>query len=152
MQMVGRLFILLCLGMLAFGTAAQSLLATQALSFGSFSPGGSSGTVTVGTAGARSAAGGAILIPSGSGQAAVFTVSGSANATYAIELPANGVVALTSGIYSMAVNSFTSSPALTGQIGGGGSQTLRVGATLSVSGNQASGSYSGSFNVTLVYN
>ena len=124
---------------------------TQALTFGSFVA-GTGGTVIMSAAGARSPGGGVILVPSGSGSAASFNVTGDPNATYAITLPANDVVSLTSGANTMAVNNFTSNPASGGQLSIGGSQTLTVGATLSVGSNQASGSYSGSFSVTVNYN
>ena len=125
---------------------------TQPLAFGSVvAASGGSVTVAVNPLG-RSGSGGVVLLPSGSWSAASFSVTGDPSATYAITLPANGVVALTSGANSMAVDNFTSSPAATGQLGGGGSQTLMVGATLSVAGNQASGSYSGSFTLTVNYN
>jgi hypothetical protein len=92
------------------------------------------------------------LVSSGAGAAASYTVGGTSSLTYAITLPSPGVVVLTSGPNSMAVNNFSSSPASAGVIGGGGTQTLSVGATLTVGGNQATGSYSGSFNVTVEYN
>lgn len=131
--------------------AAIAISNTQALGFGKFVA-GSGGTVTVSPAGGRSASGGVVLVPSGPGAAAQFIVSGDANVSYAISLPGNGVVVLTSSANSMAVNNFTSSPSSTGTLGAGGSQTLSVGATLSVGSNQASGSYSGTFDVTVNYN
>lgn len=130
---------------------AQTVTATQALTFGSFAA-GTGGTVTVSAAGGRSRGGGVILVPSGGGSAALFSVSGDPSATYAISLPGNGVVSLTSGPNSMAVNNFTSNPALAGQLSIGGAQTVMVGATLSVGGQQASASYSGTFDVTVNYN
>jgi len=152
MQKISRVFSLAWVGTIASLSCAQSILPTQALSFGSFAPGTGSGTVTVSPTGVRSAGGGVSLVPSGSGQAASFLVTGNADAGYAITLPGNGEVSLTSGPHSMAVTTFTSSPSPAGQLGGGGSQTLTVGATLSVGPNQAGGSYSGSFIVTVVYN
>lgn len=131
--------------------AAIAIVNTQALAFGKFVA-GSGGSVTVSPGGVRSASGGVVLVPSGAGTAAQFAVSGDANLTYAISLPGNGVVSLTSGSNSMALNNFTSSPNLTGALSVGGSQTLAVGATLSVGSNQASGSYSGTFDVTVNYN
>ena len=125
---------------------------TQPLAFGSIVA-ASAGSVTVAVnPSGRTASGGVVLLPSGTWSAASFTVTGDPSATYAITLPANDLVALTSGANSMAVNNFTSSPGSTGQLGGGGSQTLMVGATLSVANNQATGSYSGSFTVTVNYN
>ena len=131
-----------------------AISATRALAYGSFAA-GSGGTVTLSAAGVRSASGGVILVPSGSWSAALFSVTGDPSVTYSITLPANGVVSLTSGANTMAVDNFTSNPSATtpstGLLSAGGSQTLSVGATLSVGSNQASGSYSGSFSVTVNY-
>jgi hypothetical protein len=125
---------------------------TQALAYGSFVAGsGGSVIVAVNPLG-RSASGGVFLVPSGIWSAGAFSVTGDPNLTYAITLPADGVVVLTSGANTMAVNGFISNPAPTGQLSLGGSQTLMVGATLSVSSNQVSGSYSGSYSVTVDYN
>jgi hypothetical protein len=150
MQELSRLITLACAIGITSVSLAQTISITataQALSFGSFSPGGGSGTVTVTPAGARIPGGGVILVPYSSGQAALFTVSGDPNLTYSITLPGNLDVSLTSFSNSMVVNSFASSPAGAGQLSGGGSQNLLVGATLSVGGNQASGSYTGTYNV-----
>lgn len=124
---------------------------TQELSFGRFVA-ASGGSVVLSPGGARSATGAVELIASGPGTPAQYVVSGDPNLTYAISLPADGTVALTSGANTMPVNSFTSSPGLTGTLGGGGTQALAVGATLSVGSAQAGGTYSGSFDVTVIYN
>ena len=154
MKTLSLLFALACAAITASTGWAQTLVANQALAFGSFAPGASSGTVTISAAGARSSGGGVFLVPSGAGSAASYTVGGTSSLTYAITLPSPGVVVLTSGPNSMAVNNFTSNPAGAGLIGGGGTQTLTVGATLSVgaASSQPTGSYSGSFNVTVEYN
>lgn len=131
--------------------AAIVIVNTQALAFGSFAA-ASGGSVTVSAGGMRSVGGGVALLSAGAGTAAQFAVSGDANVTYAISLPADGTVSLASGTNSMAVNTFTSSPSPTGTLGAGGAQTLSVGATLSVGSNQAIGSYSGTFDVTVNYN
>jgi hypothetical protein len=131
--------------------AAIAISNTQELVFGKFAT-GSGGSIIVSPAGARSASGGVVLLPSSSGIAAQFSVSGDASATYTISLPDDGTVSLASGANSMAVNTFTSSPSPTGTLGAGGTQTLSVGATLTVSGNQPIGSYSGAFVVTVDYN
>ena len=126
--------------------------ATQSLGFGSFVA-GSGGTISVAVnPPGRSSVGGVLLLPSGSWSGASFSVTGDPAAAYAVTLPVDGTVALTSGPNTMLVNGFISSPAATGQLGAGGSQTLRIGATLSVGNNQTSGSYSGSFSVMVEYN
>jgi hypothetical protein len=134
-------------------TAAEiSIQNTQGLSFGSFVA-GSGGTVTVSPSDTRSAGGGVMLMSLSAGAAARFTVSGDALATYTIQLPGNNFVKLTGPGAEMAVNDFTSSPSgAGGDLGLTGSQTLTVGATLSVGSGQASGSYSGTFTVTVNYN
>lgn len=131
---------------------ALSLQNTRALSFGSFVA-GAGGTVTISPAGDRSATGSVVLIPSGGGQSAEFTVQGDPNATYSIDLPADGTVVLTGPGADMALTNFTSSPSgAGGQLGASGSQALSVGATLHANDGQASGSYSGSFSVIVNYN
>ena len=152
MKKFGLLFVLACVIAAAPVSWAQTVTATQALAFGSFAAAAVAGTVTVTAGGTRSSGGGVILVPSGGGGAASFSVTGSPGATYAITLPSNGSVLLSSGSNTMGVNNFTSSPTSNGQLSGGGSQTLMVGATLSVGASQARGSYSGTFDVTVNYN
>lgn len=147
-----RWCVLVCAAAATSISAAQTVSALQTLSFGSFAAGAGGGTVTIGAGGARSQVGGVTLLSSAPGSASLFSVTGTPSATYAITLPANGVVTLTAGAASMAVNNFISSPGLTGALNGGGSQALSVGATLSVGSHQASGAYTGSFDVTINYN
>jgi len=93
--------------------AAIAISNTQGLTFGKFVA-GSGGSVTISPGGVRSASGGVVLVPSGAGAAAQFAVSGDANLTCAISLPAAGT--LTSGANSMTVGTFTSSPSPTGTL------------------------------------
>lgn len=129
----------------------MAITPVQGLAFGKFVA-GTGGTVTVSVSGGRSASAGVVLVPSGTGATAQFSVTGDPSRTYALSLPANGAVLMTSGASSMAVNNFTGSPALSGQLSGGGTQTVSVGATLSVGSDQPHGSYSGTFDVTVNYN
>lgn len=130
---------------------AISISNTQALAFGKFAA-GSGGSVTIAPSGARSAMGGVALLSSSGGSAAQFTVSGDANFTYSISLPANGTVFLTNGGgQTMSLNNFSSSPGTVGQLSVMGNQTLSVGAALNVGNNQATGAYSGSFDVIVNY-
>lgn len=124
---------------------------TSPLAFGSFAA-GNGGTVTVSTSGICSTGGDVILVLQNCAPAG-FTVSGDANFTYIIDLPANDFVTLTGPGNDMVISNFTSNPsAADGLIGSGGSQVLSVGGTLGVGSNQAPGSYSGSFTVIVNYN
>lgn len=138
----------------AMPAMAQTISGSTALSFGSFVA-GSGGTVAVSANSLRTATGNVTLINSGPGAASQSTVTGTAGSTYSITLPANGVVFLSDGnSNTMAVNNFVSNPVATSGSTGllsAGSQTLYIGATLGVSNNQPPGSYSGTFNVTVVY-
>jgi len=128
-----------------------SISADTALDFGAFSP-STGGTVTIATDGARSSTGAVVLSSTDTGNNGVFTVTGQASATYAITLPSDGTVTIDSGANSMDVDTFTSNPSGTGTLSGGGSQTLNVGATVTVGSSQAAGSYSGTFDVSVEYN
>ncbi len=131
--------------------SSQTIGAVANLSFGSFLA-GSGGTVVVSPAGARSQTGGVLLLGQGPGAAAQLNVVGTANATYSITLPDNNTVTLSDGNgHAMTVNSFVSSPPATGTLSAGGTQSIRIGATLIVGANQAPGGYSGAFNVTVNY-
>jgi len=147
-RMMGLLLLIIALPGLAQDLMINN---TQGLIFGSFAA-GSGGTVTVSSNNVRSASGDVFLFPLGQVSAASFTLSGSPNASYTIELPANNFVKLTAPGGEMVVTDFTSSPSITGQLNGAGSQNLTVGATLIVEGNQAPGAYEGSFSVVVNYN
>lgn len=131
---------------------------TSDLVFGRLAVGAVGGGVTVNTAGVVtfSGAGNTLVQPlgnTGNPRAAEFTVSGEAGFTYSVTLPANGTVTLSDGgSNTMPVNAFVSDPAGTGTLSGAGSSPLKVGATLSVGNNQAPGTYTGTFNVTVAYN
>lgn len=131
---------------------AISIGTTQGLAFGDFVA-GNGGSVSVATGGARSTTGGVFLIPSSEGIAARFTITGSTLATYTIQLPANDTIMLTGPGIDMAVNDFISTPSgAGGQLDASGTQILNVGATLLVGSGQASGDYTGNFNVIVEYN
>lgn len=137
----------------AHAQADLTLTKTADMNFGDVIAGGTSGTVvlTASASPSRSVTGGAELGNPTNVSSATFTVGGEAGFTYAITLPSTDVT-ITSGINSMIVNTFTSSPSGTGTLTGG-SETLYIGATLNVGAFQASGSdYTGSFDVTVAYN
>lgn len=122
------------------------LLWVQDMDFGEAAP--STGATTV-TIAADGTVGGDAIGKAGSPQEARFSVSGLAGQTYAIDLPTVPET-LTSGAGdTMTVSGFVSdadgvATALAKEFG--------VGATLNIGAEQAAGSYSGSFNVTVSYN
>ena len=120
------------------------------LRFGDIFTGPLAGTVILSPAGARTATGGAGLGALSPVGPATFTVTGAANATYAINLPAT--ITLTAAGGTLTVSPVTSTPSPTGLLGATGQQTLALGGTLNVAANQADGDYAGTFNVTVAYN
>lgn len=131
-----------------------SIVKNVNLDFGNVAVTSIGGTVVMSPAGIRSVTGGLTLpVITGTVTAASFAVAGEGSYTYAITLPA-AATTITSGVNTMTVNTFTSSPTPTGTLSAGGSQTLTVGATLNVNASQAPGTYiSGSgFDVTVNYN
>ncbi len=142
----------------AQGTASATIVqaigisAGDALRFGNAAPDAvNPGTVIVGTDGSRSNTGGVTLSEMAAYGAASFEVSGDPNATYTITLPAS-ILLSDGGENQMTVDGFVSNPNGTGTLSGAGSQTINVGATLNVSAGQATGSYSGTFEVSVDYN
>lgn len=138
--------------MTAHGWAQEiAIQNTRGLSFGSFAA-GSGGSVAVSPSGLRSAGGDVLLIRSGEGRAAEFTLTGVAQATYTIQLPSDDFVTLTGPGSDMVINDFTSAPSgADGQLGAGGSQSLTVGGTLHVGFAQTPGDYAGTFSVIVNY-
>jgi hypothetical protein len=126
------------------------------LAFGKFAA-GAGGSVTVNTGGVRSQSG--VVGVGGTASTASFSITGEANATYAISFTGSSTE-LTSGANKMPLALFsdltgagaTSGNVLTGQLSAGGTQVLYVGGTLTVAANQAGGSYSGTINTDVQYN
>lgn len=126
------------------------------MNFGTIAVSSSGGTVLLSASGSRTASGGVIL-PSFTGtvSTAQFTVSGQDNYSYTITLPTTYFTLYESGVgsASMVVTAFTSTPSATGILLGG-TETVRVGATLNVVASQAAGSYTNAtgFEVIVNYN
>ena len=143
----------------ATATATATIVAplainkTADMNFGNIAPGAAAGTVLLSPAGARTPTG-VTFLPSNPGTvtAASFTVTGLSGATYSITLP-GAATTVTSGANTMTVSTWTSTPTPTGTLTGG-TEILKVGATLNVGASQAVGSYvSGTaFTVTVNYN
>lgn len=128
-----------------------SITNTGDLAFGRFSA-NSGGGVVIATDGSRSTTGSVALYTGSTVSAASFDVAGLDGASYAITLPADGTITLSDGASAtMAVDAFASNPSGTGVLTGG-SQSIAVGATLTVASGQTPGVYTGSFDVTVEYN
>ena len=144
--------LLACSAAAAQSVPAKNIATTSNLGFGRFIA-TSGGAVTVTPTGARTRTGAVLLLPSPAGPA-TFLISkngnGNDNKVYVLTLPPNGSVSLTSGANQMPVNNFTSNVP-TGAPLPSNTQQANVGATLQVGPNQAPGTYSGSFQVTLEY-
>jgi hypothetical protein len=127
------------------------------LAFGKFIA-NTGGTVTVSTSGARTNTG--VTLMTSTTTAAKFDVTGEKSTTYAITVPAS--VTLTGGGGSdtmsfVPVNDLTGANTTTGTVTAGtldssGKQSIYVGGVLTVAANQASGDYTGGFNVGVEYN
>jgi hypothetical protein len=127
---------------------------TTPMNFGNVAVSAALGTVVMDPAGGRTVTGGCTLpVITGGPTAAVFNVTGAANYTYAITLPA-AATTLSDGTNTMTVDTWTSTPTPTGTLSAGGTQTLTVGATLHVAGSQVAGTYNSvaPFSVTVNYN
>lgn len=126
------------------------------MNFGNVVTSAAPGTVILAPDATRTPGGGASLLPTqpGTVTAATFTVGGTAGFTYSISLPASVTIDDPGLGAPMTVNSFTSTPTPTGTIGGAGTETLSVGATLNVGANQVAGVYTTAapFTVTVNYN
>lgn len=135
---------------------------TNGLNFGKFSTPYTSGTATITInpqTGAASKTGSIVLRSNTGARAAEFTVTGEANATYAITLPSDGAVSLSeAGGDTIPLSSFTAysttanATGTTGTLNGSGSDTLKVGATATVEHDDNDATYSGTFTVAVEYN
>jgi len=129
------------------------------MDFGNLSVNSVGGTCILSTASVRTPTVG-VTLPSNVGTvtAAEFTVTGDPTYVYSIILPLTDLTIsnTTTPGFTMIVNAFNSDPTVAagGVIGSGGTQTLYVGATVIVEGDQEPGVYvSGTpFDVTVNYN
>ena len=137
----------------ASGTATATVIApitinsTTALNFGSFSN-ANPGTVTISTAGARTASG-VLLSGTNTGLGGIFTVGGSATGTPGFSITSPQGFSVTGPGTAMP---FTLTlPGATGTLSGGAA-TIAVGGVLTVGTAQTAGAYSGSYSVVVEYN
>jgi hypothetical protein len=87
---------------------------------------------------------------------ASFSIGGAPNAAFSITIP-SGTITMTTGggatlDQQISVSNFTSSPSGSGTLNAAGAATVNVGATrAAIRGTQASGTYTGTFTVTVAY-
>ncbi|MDR0449416.1 MAG: DUF4402 domain-containing protein [Rickettsiales bacterium] len=117
---------------------------TQAMNFGTITPTASAGTAVLSTAGAVTSG---TLGTYDTTTQGIFTITAADSTALNITFSTG---TLTSGGNSMTINAFTTSPA-TYTTSASGTLTLDVGATLNVAANQATGSYSGTYTMTVSY-
>lgn len=123
-----------------------SITKASNLTFGTIAPGSTNCAVTVSPNGTRSKTGTCVLISSGPGSAATFTVNG-IGLLLSISLPSS-VTMTKAGGGTMTVDTFVSNPSGTIALSLG-SQPLTVGGTLRVAANQPVGVYTGTLTVTV---
>ncbi len=117
-----------------------AIVQTTPLSFGSFSASATAGTITsfgVTTGGVTNFS---------AGSPAVFTVTGNPNTNFSITSPAS--VVLNSGANSMTAALTTPTSSALDNVG---SRIFNTIGTLTVAANQASGAYTGTYNVSVNY-
>jgi Mat/Ecp fimbriae major subunit len=135
----------------ATGTARAKILRqitltnTSDLQYATIISGATASTVAVTTAGARTCGGG--LTCTGTATSANFNVAGTDGAV--VTVSGDSTVSLTGSLGGTMASTLTYS-ATTITLGASGG-SFQVGGTLSVGANQASGDYSGTFNVTANY-
>ena len=139
----------------ASATASAAIVApiavseTTSLNFGHLSPSSFSGTLTVSTSGTTTSTN-ITELPGVAVSQGVFSVTGDGGAAFGITLPRSAT--LSNGANTMTVNGFNHDAGAAPSLGGGGSREVNVGATLNVGANQAGGSYTGSYSITVNYN
>lgn len=150
---VGTLVPAAILVLASFGAGAQQIAigTTRSLDFGQFVA-RSGGTIVLGVDGVRSRTGDVILLSSPKTASAGFSIrksnNGAKDKAVIISLPADGSVRLSNGNSSMAVKAFVSTPSRVTTLSNVVTP-LSIGATLIVAPNQAPGTYSGTFSVTV---
>lgn len=128
-----------------------SLAKTLDLKFGSIVRSAEGGTVTINPNGGEITYNGVTQGQNTSHQAAQFTATGEGGYLYRISLPNQVKLDHEGGKgVKMTVRQFTNT-STAGRLDDNGSQTFSVGATLEVEPNQATGKYTGTFDVTVQY-
>ena len=144
----------ICASQTCGGVSSIAIARTADLSFGSFAVTGGAGTAAINpSTGARTVSGGLFQVGASGFHPASFNVLLCGDAgllRFDVVLPSSASLTGSAG-GSMTVDAFTSSPSGTGIGGSTVTPTvLNLGATLHVGANQAAGTYSGTFTVTVV--
>ena len=133
-----------------------SVVPISALRFGQFIQPTAAGTLTISIASVVSAAGGVVGMHSigqtGTGRGpGSFSLLGSPNGQTDITLPTS--INITNGAQTMTVDTLTANTNGAGKLklDATGTAVLIVGATLNVAANQAVGSYSGTYTITVAF-
>ncbi|MCE1197899.1 MAG: DUF4402 domain-containing protein [Marinilabiliales bacterium] len=114
------------------------------------------GNVTIAAvdAGTRAVGGGSTGITLANGLAsssASFTVTGEGNTSYSLTFP--GTATLSDGTHNMtATLALDAAHGASNTLAAGGTEDFYIGGSLAISAGQASGDYTGTFNVTIAYN
>lgn len=129
--------------------AAVTVTKVSDLEFGLISPTGTAGTVTVSNTGTRTGDANVVLQAGNTPAQASFNVSGAASQAITVTIPASATL---TGAGTDMVATLNQTEAGAQTLDGSGAFTVDVGASLAVGINQGAGAYTGSFDVTVVYN
>ncbi len=131
-------------------SAPITITNTTPLSFGDIATGDQASVVDIAVDGTRTLdSGNAILDATATGSAAAFSITGEASKAYTVTLPTTAVNLDDGSGNTMTIDNFVSNAS--GTIAADGTDSFNVGAKLNIAANQPAGSYSGSFNVDVVY-
>jgi hypothetical protein len=129
--------------------AGPSISSVATLDFGGMIKPTTAATVIMSPAGARTTTGTITVLSTATGHAASYTLTGEGTSTYTITLPTTTVTVTNGSGASMPVSAFIASAGPYALSGGTGSFT--VGATLGLAASQATGAYTGTFDVRVDY-
>ena len=133
-----------------------TLAKTSDIAFGRIvRPGSTTSTISIdATTGARSSTGGDAVLLSSSPTRAAYTVGGEGGQAFSISVPTSFNMTRSGGTETIAVPlaGTAASGTLDGSLGGSGTASFGVGGSFEVGTSTATGSYSGTFSVTVSYN
>ncbi len=127
-----------------------SAVNTAELDFGTISRGSVAGQVTIAPDGSGRSISGGVSGAGGDPHPAQFLASGSPSRTYTISHDSGATLTNGSGD-TLAITSLIIDGPTTRQFDTSGESVIGVGGVLAVAGNQAEGSYSGNFSLTVEY-